>query len=237
MATCANRLTVTAMPRTLLAPWSVGRFGPAKMKERPVWCSMELMTAPDAVAGSDTALDSETLFCRYASFVASFLLRLGAPPGEVEDLVQEVFLTAHRRGGYRPGSASPRTFLARISLEARLAYQRRDARWRTAHRGELAEKITGSESDDPERVLDGKRAAGELQRVLDAMEPGARAVFILFELQGESCVSIAAGLDLKIGTVYSRLHKARSKFLDFVRENEPVESAPAATARRKQEAP
>ena len=39
-------------------------------------------------------------------------------------------------------------------------------------------------------------------------------VFILFELEGESCDSIAAGLGIPIGTVYSRLHKARKLFME-----------------------
>jgi RNA polymerase sigma-70 factor (ECF subfamily) len=44
------------------------------------------------------------------------------------------------------------------------------------------------------------------------MDAGHRAVFILFELEGESCESIAAGLEVPIGTVYSRLHAARRAF-------------------------
>jgi RNA polymerase sigma-70 factor (ECF subfamily) len=44
------------------------------------------------------------------------------------------------------------------------------------------------------------------------MDPGQRAVFILFELHGESCEAIAAGLEIKLGTVYSRLHAARRAF-------------------------
>nr|WP_276603309.1 sigma factor-like helix-turn-helix DNA-binding protein [Nannocystis pusilla] len=53
-----------------------------------------------------------------------------------------------------------------------------------------------------------------VQQALDTLEEGKRAVFILFELEGESCEAIAAGLGIPIGTVYSRLHKARKLFME-----------------------
>ena len=44
--------------------------------------------------------DAAALFRRYAPFVASFLHKLGASKAELDDLVQEVFMVAHRRGGF-----------------------------------------------------------------------------------------------------------------------------------------
>ena len=165
----------------------------------------------------ETYLDGETLFRRYAPFVASFLYRLGVPASDVNDLVQEVFLSAHKRGGYRPGTTSPKTYLARISLEAKLANERHNARWRASHVDGVAAAIVGQSPENPEGTLAVARAARKLQNALDSIEPGARTVFILFELHGESCETIAAGLDLKLGTVYSRLHFARKKFLTATR--------------------
>ena len=157
-------------------------------------------------------IDSETLFKLYASFVASFLYRQGARGPDLDDLVQDVFLTAHRRGGYRPGPASPTTFLAHIALEANLKRRRGDGRWRTSHSDEATGAIVGRAPTDPAQALVTKDAARRLQGMLDGMEPAHRAVFILFELEGESCESIAAGLRVPIGTVYSRLHGARRAF-------------------------
>lgn len=168
-------------------------------------------------ADNETFLDGETLFRRYAQFVAAFLYRLGTPPSDVNDLVQEVFMIAHKRGGYRPGATSPKTFLARISLEAKLANQRKNHRWSKSHGIDLASETVGDTPETPEQALALERAARKLQRALDTMEPEARTVFILFELNGETCESIADGLDLKIGTVYSRLHYARKRFFAAVR--------------------
>jgi RNA polymerase sigma-70 factor (ECF subfamily) len=160
----------------------------------------------------DAPVDSATLFKRHAGFVASFLYRLGVAGADLEDLVQEVFMTAHRKGGYLPGTASPTTFLARLALEQRLAHRRRDARWQVARNESLAASTLGSPISTPEQDLSLQRAAQDLQRVLDTMEPGVRSVFVLFELEGEACEAIAAGLGIKLGTVYSRLHRAREAF-------------------------
>jgi RNA polymerase sigma-70 factor (ECF subfamily) len=157
-------------------------------------------------------IDSETLFRDYAGFVASFLHRLGARDADLEDLVQDVFMTAHRKGGYRPGPASATTFLARIALEARLQSRRRNVRWQRAQAEGLSAETVGAAPATPEGVLAMQRAAQGMQRALEAMDPGARAVFVLFELEGQSCEQIAAGLELKLGTVYSRLHGARKAF-------------------------
>lgn len=156
--------------------------------------------------------DSEMLFRQHAGFVASFLYRLGAREAEIDDLVQDVFLAAHRKGGYRPGAASATTFLAQLALEAHHGKRRRDSRWHAAQSADAARAASGSQPTDPSQALAAKRAAERLERALVAMDPGHRAVFILFELHGESCEAIAAGLDLKIGTVYSRLHTARRAF-------------------------
>jgi len=184
-----------------------------------------------------THIDGETLFRLYASFVASFLYRIGALPCDINDLVQDVFMTAHKRGGYRPGATSPKTFLARICLEAKLAADRRDARWRRSQVGELAVATVGEAPEGPEGSLATERAAIKLQRALEAIEPNPRTVFILFELHGESCESIAAGLGIKLGTVYSRLYYARKKFFTAVNAcgSNPPESLPLY-ARGREEA-
>jgi RNA polymerase sigma-70 factor (ECF subfamily) len=49
-------------------------------------------------------------------------------------------------------------------------------------------------------------------RALETLSLEHRAVFILFEMEEESCESIADGLGIPIGTVYSRLHAARDRF-------------------------
>jgi RNA polymerase sigma-70 factor (ECF subfamily) len=203
----------------------------------------EVLVGPDSrkpPAPIDSApIDSETLFKVYAGFVASFLFRQGARGPDLDDLVQDVFLTAHRRGGYRPGSASPTTFLAHIALEANLKRRRGEGRWRTSHGDEACGAVVGRAPTDPAQALATKDSARHLQDVLDALDAAHRAVFILFELEGESCESIAAGLQLPIGTVYSRLHAARRAFRERVArsarrdDRDPREEGPPVRSLRE----
>ncbi|MGH7438357.1 MAG: RNA polymerase sigma factor, partial [Polyangiaceae bacterium] len=140
-----------------------------------------------------------------------------------------------RKGGYRPGAASPTTFLARLALEANVSRRRRQGRWETARSDEAALAALGRVPGDPSQELARKQAALRLQAALEAMDPPHRAVFILFELEGESCEAIAAGLGLPVGTVYSRLHAARRDFrASAARSLERDEGAPGRPVRARE---
>lgn len=166
-----------------------------------------------ASAGHGASIGAATLFRDHAPFVAAFAHRLGARGSEVDDIVQDTFLLAHRRGGYRPGAASPTTFLARLTQEALHGARRRHRRFVKAHADEPRQRVTGELPDAPDAALHLHRMATELEEALEAIAPERRVLFILFELHGESCPSIAAAFGLKIGTVYSRIHAARKEFL------------------------
>jgi RNA polymerase sigma-70 factor, ECF subfamily len=152
-------------------------------------------------------LDGGDLFRAHAAFVANFLVRLGVLHQELDDAVQEVFLIAHRRGGYVEGPARPTTWLAEIALRVASGVRRARRRRLPDEPGE--EHHAGP---TPFEALAAAEALGHVQRALDALPLEQRAVFILFEIEGESCVSIARGLDIPVGTVYSRLHAARRDF-------------------------
>ena len=71
-----------------------------------------------------------------------------------------------------------------------------------------------------------------VQSALATLDEDKRAVFVLFELEGESCESIAKGLEIPVGTVYSRLHSARK---DFTKAHARItgEPVPASTKPKK----
>ena len=158
-------------------------------------------------------LDAAKLFREHANFVANFVVRLGMRREEVDDIVQEVFLVAHRRGGFVPGAARPTTWLAEIALRVTSATRRRLRRSREDPdvQGVVAAVAL---TRDPGEQAETAEALRRVQQALEALDEPKRVVFILFELEGESCESIAAGLGIPIGTVYSRLHKARKLFME-----------------------
>jgi RNA polymerase sigma-70 factor, ECF subfamily len=157
------------------------------------------------------ALDAAGLFRRHAAWVAAYVTRLGFRGHDVDDIVQETFLVAHRRGGFREGPARPTTWLAEIALRVAMASRRKQRRAPVAD----AEAVDAapSQAGDPLAGAMHAEALVNVQRALDSMDLERRALFVLFELEGESCESLAAGFGVPIGTIYSRLHAARAAFL------------------------
>lgn len=176
----------------------------------------------DASPSASGHLDAETLFRRHAPFVARFLMRLGIGSAEVDDLVQEVFLVAHTRGGYVPAGAKATTWLAQIAVH--IASNARRKRARRAANHEDASVSGLASPGDPQSRLAAAQALTRVREALDALDIDHRAVFVLFEIEREPCDAIAAGMGIPVGTVYSRIHKARAVFRE---EYQRVAGTPA----------
>lgn len=158
-----------------------------------------------------TRISAEALFREHASYVATFAHRLGIPRDDVHDLVQEVFLVAHRKGGYELGPARPRTWLCAIAV--RLARKAHRLRVRLDPSDTPRIELAHGDARDPSQQLETRRNLEQVQRALESLDLDHRAAFILYEVERESCEDIAVALEVPIGTVYSRLHHARKKFL------------------------
>jgi RNA polymerase sigma-70 factor (ECF subfamily) len=174
-------------------------------------------------------LDAEALYRAHADFVARFLLRLGARGEDVSDLVQEVFLVAHRRGGFVLGPAKPTTWLAEIAFrvcsDRRKKYKRR---LEDADTDVVA--LAPAKASSPSQRAEARQALARVQQALDILTPEKRAVFVLYELEGQSCDAIARALGIPVGTVYSRLHAARREFTKVhAKLNEPPDVAESSS--------
>jgi RNA polymerase sigma-70 factor (ECF subfamily) len=157
-------------------------------------------------------LDAAALYRAHADFVARFLLRLGAFGQDVPDLIQEVFLVAHRRGGFIPDRAKPTTWLAEISFRV-LSDRRKKTRRKLEDSDTESISMAPAQGASPGDTAESRESLARVQQALETLTPEKRAVFVLFELEGESCDSIAQGLGIPVGTVYSRLHSARREFV------------------------
>ena len=159
----------------------------------------------------DTPIDAGTLFRQHASFVANFLARIGVPRTELEDIVQEVFTTAHRKGGYKPGVARPTTWLANLAMQINANRRRGQQRARVQADMGPVERAVDPRAQASD-VVASRQALSDVQSALASMDDEKRALFVLFEIEGEPCDAIAAALQVPVGTVYSRLHAARKQF-------------------------
>lgn len=156
-------------------------------------------------------LGTEDLFRAHARFVADFLARLGVSPRDVDDLVQEVFLVVHRKGGFVEEEARPTTYLAAIAVRVASTARRTHARRRLANEPTAIDTMP-SRDPSPHDSADTREALERVAKALDALDLEKRAVFVLFEINEEPCEEIARALDVPLGTVHSRLHAARAAF-------------------------
>jgi len=180
----------------------------ARETDRGMQAEMAVTTEPDVHA---RPIDAETLYRAHAPFVASFLRHMGTPESDLDDHLQDVFVIAHRKGGYQPGAASPRTWLGSLAFRVVVARRRAVAR---RPKTTATVELLSDDSRSPADVLEARRSLQHVQAVLDHLPLDQRAAFILFEIEGESCERIAATFEVPVGTIYSRLHHARKRFLE-----------------------
>jgi len=151
---------------------------------------------------------SELVRTKY-SFVWRNLRRLGVPPSEIDDAAQEVFLTTGRRLAEIARDAEG-GFLFRTCEFVALRVRRRLAQRREVGEDELASSVDPSAS--PEQRASQSEARKTLQQILDAMPDEFRSAFVLFEMEQLSIAEIATMLELPVGTVSSRIFRARRFF-------------------------
>lgn len=137
--------------------------------------------------------------------------RLSGNQHDAEDITQDVFIKVFRSlAGLKPGSIEG--WLHRITTNVFLDQVRRKKRIRMDHMGE---EDTGyadrSELNDPERHFDHQNLDLDIQNALNELSAQYRIVVVLCDIEGLSYEEIAQTLGIKLGTVRSRIHRARAK--------------------------
>src|SRR5262245_51296526 len=175
-----------------------------EMEPRPS-CLEEPATPPPG-----DPLDFDAVYREHFAFVWRTLRRFGVEPPSLDDAVQDVFLVVHRRLRDFAGRSTVRTWLCGIAL--RVAHDHR----RTVRRKGGLEVLSESVADDrgygPFEGAALAEAARLVDRLLETLDEGARAVFVLTELEQMTSPEVAEALSIPLGTVYSRLRAARIAF-------------------------
>lgn len=160
-------------------------------------------------------LDVAEVYAHHAEHAWRCLHRLGVRSADLPDLLQEVFVVVHRRRREWDGR-SMRAWLWGISVGLARNYHRRAHRRTERLTGELRE-VRGE--GDPESELTTRRAREHGERLLAALDPEKRAIFVMFEVEGMSGKQIADQLGVPLGTVHSRLYAARRELEQALRED------------------
>jgi len=146
-----------------------------------------------------------------------FALRLTRNTSDAEDLVQEAFLRAYRfRGSYAPGT-NMRAWMFKILSNLFINRYRRSSRESSALDGvegdAIAEAALSRDSvrllRDPEAHFEAGLFGEHVTRALESLPPDFRAVVMLSDIEEFSYKEIAEIMGCPIGTVMSRLHRAR----------------------------
>jgi RNA polymerase sigma-70 factor (ECF subfamily) len=185
----------------------------------------------DPVPRSSDKLDSAALFAAHADQVAGWAARLGGPMIDVEDVVQEVFVTVHRRLDRFRGEASVTTWLYGITMNV-VHHQRRKARRRRWFGGHSEPVEPVASQPTPLEEVERRRRARAVYRVLDEMREVNRTVLVLSEMEGLTGDRIAELTGMKVGTVWVRLHRARAEFSALARKLIPDEVASLEDAKQ-----
>jgi RNA polymerase sigma-70 factor (ECF subfamily) len=136
--------------------------------------------------------------------------RLGVPSGSAEDAAQEVFIIAARKLPSIEAEGEAR-YLYGIAVRV-AANRRRSSSARHELGDESAVLAAVSSSPHPEALLEQKRMRELLDVALDALPDDLRAALVLFEIEGFSEREIAEICGVPLGTVASRLRRARQAF-------------------------
>lgn len=147
----------------------------------------------------------DALYREHHGYVWRNLQRLGVAEPHVADAMHDVFLVVARRLHEFERRASIRTWLFAIVFRVAQGF----------HRDRQRQSQREQPIDDPD-AGPGPDASADtsiaLHQLLARLDDDKRAVFILAHLEGMTGAEIAAALDLKVQTVYSRLRLAREVF-------------------------
>jgi RNA polymerase sigma factor (sigma-70 family) len=150
--------------------------------------------------------------------------RLTGNKHDAEDLTQEVFVRVFRSlSSYTPGTFEG--WLHRITTNLFLDTVRRKARIRFEALPDDAERLESRGQaglENPAKLYDDTHFDADVQAALDALPPDFRAAVVLCDLEGLSYEEIAATLNIKIGTVRSRIHRGRSALRAALAHRAPV---------------
>ena len=180
-----------------------------------------LAAAPAAGPDAWEAPSWESIVQDHSARVYRLAYRLTGNQYDAEDLTQDVFVRVFRSlNGYTPGTFEG--WLHRITTNLFLDQVRRKQRIRMDSMGDSdAQYAARGELHDPERGYDHANLDHDIQRALGSLAPEYRAAVVLCDIEGLSYEEIAVTLGIKLGTVRSRIHRARSQLRTLLAHRSP----------------
>ena len=162
---------------------------------------------------------------QHADRVYRLAYRLSGNRSDAEDLTQETFVRVFRSlADYTPGTFEG--WLHRITTNLFLDLVRRRQKIRFDALADDASERLATDEPGPERAYEQNNLDPEIQRALDALPADFRAAVVLCDLEGLTYEEIALTLDIKVGTVRSRIHRGRVLLREALAHRAPAGRGP-----------
>jgi RNA polymerase sigma-70 factor (ECF subfamily) len=157
----------------------------------------------------------EELYRAHAGRIFNLVSRMVGSTHDAEDLLQEVFLHAHRKLGSFRGDSSLGTWLYRLAVNQCLDF----LRGRQARMSRTTDSLDDEGSFEPAAAMPAVPTAIsrlDLERAIARLPDGCRTAFVLHDVEGFEHNEVARMLGVSEGTSKSQVHKARMKLRAFL---------------------
>jgi len=165
---------------------------------------------------------------RYQDRLFNTVYRLVDNAEDAQDVVQDAFFNAYQSLDRFKGNSQFFTWLYRIAVNAAISLKRKHRSTVSLHAkvdflGQQGEPQDASAFSQPAQHLERAEEEQRIQEALNRLSPDHRAVLILKDLEEQKYETIAEILAVPIGTIRSRLHRARLELRVILQKEEPKE--------------
>lgn len=164
---------------------------------------------------------------RYQERLYHSVYRLVDNAEDAQDVVQEAFLSAYQSLHGFKGDSRFFTWLYRIAVNTAISLKRKRRAMVRIERGDDDERTNEpadlSEDNRPGHAIEQAELTHRVQKALKQLSSEHRAVLVLKDMEGQKYEAMADILQVPIGTIRSRLHRARLELRAILEKNEEVE--------------
>ena len=205
----------------------VGTSCPSHVSNSQTTVNDDAQLISQALAGQTSAFGQ--LVEKYHDRLYNTVVHVAGNAEDAKDVVQEAFVQAFLKLESFQGAIAFYTWLYRIAFNVAATHRRRRGAMRAAEQAAVADgQMRGSEgpsqaADAPSDRLERDERCRQVRYAISQLPEEYRVVLVLREMEGYCYETIAEVLDLPVGTVRSRLHRARLQLREQLREVLAVE--------------
>lgn len=160
------------------------------------------------------------LVTRYQRRVFGICLRQLGNRTDAEDATQDTFVHLARKADQFRGDSRFSTFVYRVAVNACRDLQRREGRRPSTPVADIAEVAGGSSADVAPDEVAGRETAMQVEAALARLDDLSRTLIVLCAIEGLSYPEAATILDMPVGTIKSRVFRARAQLAEWLAEGD-----------------